>query len=341
MIATERPALTPATALRARRRTLIRSALITGTFIAPALMLRLAGLHAEPVAALLIFGAAVVSASFLLAWAAEAAQKDVRAGRPSRCSRSSRSCRNTPSTSTTRTCPDATGLHPVRRGQHDGLQPSADGAGVAGRRDGRHHGGAEGRRRQSRRAELSPPTASNSASCSWRASSHSSSRPPTDPPGAGVGAAGLVRVLSLQGQPATSRSPTSSARPRRSGSCPTGGAASASSGCSWRRARWCSLHRTLCRQPRRRGHRAGHRPVPAGPVAGPAGLRGPGVHHRDHLRRPGQGLAAIATLISSEVNQWTLLVGSLPVAHLLGGGGCRWHSIPARSRRCCSRPPSP
>jgi cation:H+ antiporter len=35
----------------------------------------------------------------------------------------------------------------------------------------------------------------------------------------------------------------------------------------------------------------------------------------------GKGTAAIATLISSKVNQWTLLVGSLPVAHLLGGGG--------------------
>ncbi len=35
----------------------------------------------------------------------------------------------------------------------------------------------------------------------------------------------------------------------------------------------------------------------------------------------GKGTAAIATLISSKVNQWTLLIGSLPVAHLLGGGG--------------------
>jgi cation:H+ antiporter len=35
----------------------------------------------------------------------------------------------------------------------------------------------------------------------------------------------------------------------------------------------------------------------------------------------GKGTAAIATLISSKVNQWTLLVGSLPVAHVLGGGG--------------------
>lgn len=35
----------------------------------------------------------------------------------------------------------------------------------------------------------------------------------------------------------------------------------------------------------------------------------------------GHGAAAIATLIASKVNQWSLLVGSLPVAHLLGGGG--------------------
>ncbi len=35
----------------------------------------------------------------------------------------------------------------------------------------------------------------------------------------------------------------------------------------------------------------------------------------------GKGTAAIATLISSKVNQWTLLIGSLPMAHLAGGGG--------------------
>jgi cation:H+ antiporter len=35
----------------------------------------------------------------------------------------------------------------------------------------------------------------------------------------------------------------------------------------------------------------------------------------------GKGAIAIATLISSKVNQWTLLVGSLPVALVLGGGG--------------------
>ncbi|TVT26100.1 sodium:proton exchanger [Amycolatopsis acidiphila] len=39
----------------------------------------------------------------------------------------------------------------------------------------------------------------------------------------------------------------------------------------------------------------------------------------------GKGDAAIGTLISSKVNQWTLLVGSLPLAYLLGGGGGALH----------------
>jgi cation:H+ antiporter len=65
---------------RSGRRTLIRSALITAAFIIPAVVVRVAGLHPEPIAALLIYGGAVVSASFLLAWAAEAAQIDVSGG---------------------------------------------------------------------------------------------------------------------------------------------------------------------------------------------------------------------------------------------------------------------
>ncbi len=80
MLATDRPAATVAAAARSRRRTLTRSALITATFIAPAVAVRIAGLPPDPVAALLIFGAAVVAASFLLAWAAEAAQIDVSGG---------------------------------------------------------------------------------------------------------------------------------------------------------------------------------------------------------------------------------------------------------------------
>jgi cation:H+ antiporter len=34
----------------------------------------------------------------------------------------------------------------------------------------------------------------------------------------------------------------------------------------------------------------------------------------------GQAALALGTLISAKVNQWTLLIGSLPVAYLFGGG---------------------
>lgn len=80
MLATDRAIAAVPTVSRSPRRTLSRSALITATFIAPAVVIRVMGLHPDPVAALLIFGAAVVSASFLLAWAAEAAQIDVSGG---------------------------------------------------------------------------------------------------------------------------------------------------------------------------------------------------------------------------------------------------------------------
>jgi cation:H+ antiporter len=80
MLEIDRPTAPVSTASRSRRHTLIRSALITAVFVAPAVVVRIVGLHPDPVAALLIFGAAVVAASFLLAWAAEAAQIDVSGG---------------------------------------------------------------------------------------------------------------------------------------------------------------------------------------------------------------------------------------------------------------------
>jgi len=80
MIATDSAAAATSTAARARRRTLVRSALITAVFITPAVVVRVVGLHPDPVAALLVFGAAVVASSFLLAWGAEAAQIDVSGG---------------------------------------------------------------------------------------------------------------------------------------------------------------------------------------------------------------------------------------------------------------------
>jgi len=80
MLTVDSPAVPAPTAARAPWRTLTRSALITAAFIIPALVVRVAGLHPNPVAALLIYGAAVVAASFLLAWAAETAQIDVSGG---------------------------------------------------------------------------------------------------------------------------------------------------------------------------------------------------------------------------------------------------------------------
>ena len=43
------------------------------------------------------------------------------------------------------------------------------------------------------------------------------------------------------------------------------------------------------------------------------------------LARCGNGDDAIGTLLSSKVNQWTLLIGSLPFAYLAGGGGVALH----------------
>jgi len=80
MIATDSAAAATSMAPRARRRTLVRSTLITAVFITPAVVVRVVGLHPDPVAALLVFGAAVVASSFLLAWGAEAAQIDVSGG---------------------------------------------------------------------------------------------------------------------------------------------------------------------------------------------------------------------------------------------------------------------
>lgn len=56
---------------------LARRILLCLAIAAPAVIMRVTGTHFTPVADLFIFGAAVVAAAFLLAWAAEAAQKDI------------------------------------------------------------------------------------------------------------------------------------------------------------------------------------------------------------------------------------------------------------------------
>lgn len=59
---------------------LIRPLALCGALTLPALAIRLGGLHPPAPLALLLFGLAVVAASFLLAWAAEAAQVDISGG---------------------------------------------------------------------------------------------------------------------------------------------------------------------------------------------------------------------------------------------------------------------
>lgn len=56
---------------------LVRRVLICLAVAAPAVVFRIGGFHPDPVLDLVVFGAAVVASSFLLAWAAEAAQKDI------------------------------------------------------------------------------------------------------------------------------------------------------------------------------------------------------------------------------------------------------------------------
>ncbi len=58
-------------------RALIRRIGLCLLIAAPAIVFRVLGFHPNAVLDLIVFGAAVVAASFLLAWAAEAAQKDI------------------------------------------------------------------------------------------------------------------------------------------------------------------------------------------------------------------------------------------------------------------------
>jgi cation:H+ antiporter len=56
---------------------LLRRIILCLAIASPAVIFRLTGFAPNPVVDLLVFGGAVVAASFLLAWAAEAARKDI------------------------------------------------------------------------------------------------------------------------------------------------------------------------------------------------------------------------------------------------------------------------
>ncbi len=59
---------------------LVRPIALMSAIALPAVVLRGTGTHPEPILGLFVFGAAVVAASFLLAWAAEAVQVDISGG---------------------------------------------------------------------------------------------------------------------------------------------------------------------------------------------------------------------------------------------------------------------
>ncbi|WP_431837174.1 sodium:proton exchanger [Cellulomonas sp. Y8] len=76
----EQPLATPAPSSAPSPRVLIRSLAIAAVIMVPAVITRFSVASPAPLLQLLVFGAAVVAASFVLAWAAEAAQVDVSGG---------------------------------------------------------------------------------------------------------------------------------------------------------------------------------------------------------------------------------------------------------------------
>ena len=58
----------------------VRPVLLCLLLVVPAIVLRLSGAQPAAPVALLIYGGAVVAASFVLAWAAEAAEVDISSG---------------------------------------------------------------------------------------------------------------------------------------------------------------------------------------------------------------------------------------------------------------------
>jgi cation:H+ antiporter len=59
---------------------MVRAVALASAIAVPAVALRASGAHPDPLLALLVYGGAVVAASFLLAWAAEAVQVDISGG---------------------------------------------------------------------------------------------------------------------------------------------------------------------------------------------------------------------------------------------------------------------
>ena len=311
------------------RHRLLRPLTITAAFIVPAFVVRLSGLHPDPVVSLVVYGAAVVAASFLLAWAAEAAQIDVSGGLaiavlaliavlpeyavdlyyaytaghdPDYVQYAAANMTGSNRLLMGIGWPIVVLVEPVRREQ------------VAGGKRPTAHQRAWPRPRQPGRTRLPADR---------RHHRLRDARDRADPPGARRRAAGLVRPVPLQADPGRRRGARADRRRRRDRRVarPRRGA-SPSSRCS-------SLAAAVilaCAEP------FAESLIGAGTELGidrfllvqwlaPLASEAPEFIIAIIFATRGKGTAAIATLISSKVNQWTLLMGSLPIAYLAGGGG--------------------
>ena len=322
------------------KRPLMRSLLITSVFIAPALVMRFGGLHPNPIVSLVAYGAAVVAASFLLAWAAEAAQIDVSGGLAIAV------------LALIAVLPEyAVDLYYAYTSGHDPDYVQFAAANMTGSNRllmglgwpvvvliavavATKATGTTVRRltlEQSNRVELGflliagmaafliPATGRiylifGVALLAWfgfylyKLTRGDVEEPDLIGAAAAIGAPPAADAAHHGGDDVR----------RRGGGDP-------------------AVRRTLRQQSHRRGHPVGHRPVPAGAVAGAPGLGGPGVHHRDHLRRPRQG---------HQRHRHPDLVQGQPVdsagrvppvgATWPAAVAPRWSSTNARSRRCCS-----
>ena len=288
-------------------------------------MVRIGGLHPDPVVALLIYGGAVVAASFLLAWGAEAAQIDVSGGLA------------IAALALVAVLPEyAVDLYYAYVSGHNPDYTQYAAANMTGSNRllmglgwpvvvlvsilvARKTGAAKSTGlvlEPANRVELGFLLIAGVVAFVDTGERR-------NPPGTGAGAAGLVRFLPLQSQPRR-RGGARPDRYRRRTRGAVGPAAGASSSVSLFVLSGAVI--LLCAKP------FADNLVAAGTELGidrfllvqwlaPLASEAPEFIIATIFASRGKGTAAIATLISSKVNQWTLLIGSLPLAHLLGGGG--------------------
>ena len=89
---------------------------------------------------------------------------------------------------------------------------------------------------------------------------------------------------------------------------------------SYPRRGYLHVCETFCRQPGLDRGELWDRPVRPGAVGSPVGLESPEIIAVAIFALKGRGPAAMSALVSSKVNQWTLLIGSLALAYSISLG---------------------